>query len=40
MTIRGSVWLPIGPSPIAQAGRQDNGLTSAIAVNPNNPNII
>jgi hypothetical protein len=40
MTISGSVWVPIGPSPIAQGGRQDNGLTSAIAVNPNNPNII
>jgi hypothetical protein len=40
MTIPGSVWVPIGPSPIAQSGRQDNGLTTAIAVNPNNPNII
>jgi hypothetical protein len=34
MTIPASVWVPIGPSPIAQGGRQDNGLSSAIAVNP------
>jgi photosystem II stability/assembly factor-like uncharacterized protein len=39
MSIAGTVWAPIGPSPIA-GNRQDNGLVSAIAVNPNDPNII
>ncbi len=34
MTLVGTVWKPIGPSPIAR-GRQDNGLVSAIAINPN-----
>ena len=38
--IVGTVWVPIGPSPLAQGGRPDNGLTSAIAVNQNNPNVI
>jgi hypothetical protein len=38
--LAGTVWTPIGPSPISQGGRQDNGLTSAIAINPNNGNII
>jgi photosystem II stability/assembly factor-like uncharacterized protein len=38
--IVGTVWEPIGPSPLAQGGRPDNGLTSAIAVNPNNPSIV
>ena len=38
--IVGTVWQPIGPSPLAQGGRPDNGLTSAIAVHPNNPNTI
>jgi HYDIN/CFA65/VesB-like, Ig-like domain len=40
VTLTGTVWAPIGPSPMAQGGRQDNGLTTAIAINPNNPNII
>jgi hypothetical protein len=39
MSITGTVWAPIGPSPIA-GNRQDNGLVSAIAVNPNDPNVI
>ncbi len=38
--LAGTVWAPIGPSPIAQGGRQDNGLTTAIAIHPNNGNII
>ena len=38
--IVGTVWRPIGPSPMAPAGRQDNGLTSAIAVSPNDPDVI
>ena len=39
MSVAGTVWTPIGPSPI-QAGRQDNGLVAAIAINPNDPNVI
>jgi hypothetical protein len=40
VTLTGTVWAPIGPSPISQASRQDNGLTTAIAVNPNDGNVI
>jgi len=40
MSLSGTVWAPMGPSPINQGGRQDNGLVSAIAINPNNPNVI
>ena len=40
MSLSGTVWAPIGPSPIAQGGRQDNGLTTAIAINPNVGNVI
>src|SRR6266516_390316 len=40
MTLTGTVWAPIGPSPIAQGGRQDNGLVSAIAISPNDSNVI
>ncbi len=40
MSIVGTVWRPIGPSPIAEGGNQDNGLVTVIAVNPNNPNIL
>jgi hypothetical protein len=40
LTLTGTVWAPIGPSPISQRGRQDNGLASAIAVNPNDGNVI
>jgi hypothetical protein len=42
MTLTGSVWTPIGPSPINPnpAGEEDNGLVSAIAVHPNNNKII
>ena len=40
MTLTGTVWVPAGPSPMAQGGRQDNGLTTAIAVNPNNPDVV
>jgi photosystem II stability/assembly factor-like uncharacterized protein len=41
MTLTGTVWAPVGPSPmIAAGGRQDNGLTTAIAVNPNDGNLI
>jgi hypothetical protein len=40
MTLIGTTWVPRGPSPMSQGGRQDNGLTSVIAVHPNDPNVI
>jgi hypothetical protein len=36
----GTVWMPIGPSPINQGNSQVNGRVSSIAINPNNPNVI
>jgi photosystem II stability/assembly factor-like uncharacterized protein len=39
MTLKGTSWAPIGPSPIAE-DIQVNGLVSAIAVSSANPNII
>jgi hypothetical protein len=35
MALVGTVWSPLGPSPIT-GGRQDNGMVCAIAVHPNN----
>jgi photosystem II stability/assembly factor-like uncharacterized protein len=40
MSLTGTVWTPIGPSPISEGTSNDNGLVSAIAINPNNPNVI
>ncbi len=40
MSLNGTVWTPIGPSPMIGAGSTDNGQVTAIAVNPNNPNVI
>jgi hypothetical protein len=40
MSLTGTVWAPIGPSPIAQGSSPVNGLVSAIAVNPANANVI
>ena len=40
MSLRGTAWTPIGPSPISQGAGAVNGLASAIAVNPANPNVI
>jgi hypothetical protein len=40
MGLNGTAWSPIGPSPIAEGGTNDNGLVSSIAVNPHNSNII
>lgn len=40
MSLKGTVWAPIGPSPINESGVQDNGLVTAIAVSPTNPNVI
>jgi hypothetical protein len=44
LTQKGRVWIPIGPSPLTEehdnAVFQFNGLVSAIAINPSNPNMI
>jgi protein involved in polysaccharide export with SLBB domain len=40
MTLNGTIWAPVGPSPVAENTSADNGMVTAIAVNPNNPNII
>lgn len=40
MSLNGTTWVPIGPSPINQGAITANGQVTAIAVNPNNPNII
>ncbi len=40
MSLNGTVWAPIGPSPIDQGAINANGQVTAIAINPNNPNII
>ena len=39
MSLKGSVWAPIGPSPL-HAGIDVNGQVTSIAVNPNNPRVI
>jgi hypothetical protein len=37
----GTVWTPIGPSPAKDSSKnENNGRTSSIAINPNNPNVI
>jgi hypothetical protein len=40
MTLRGTVWAPIGPSPMNQGSNRVNGLVTAIAISPSNSNII
>jgi hypothetical protein len=40
MSLTGTVWTPIGPSPIDQGAINANGQVTAIAFNPSNPNII
>jgi photosystem II stability/assembly factor-like uncharacterized protein len=40
MSLNGTVWVPIGPSPINQGSITANGQVTAIAVHPNNANII
>src|SRR5580704_1730892 len=40
MALNGSVCTPIGPSPISESGNADNGMVTAIAPNPNNPNVV
>jgi photosystem II stability/assembly factor-like uncharacterized protein len=40
MSLNGRVWAPIGPSPINQGTITANGQVTAIAVHPNNANIV
>ena len=40
MSLNGTVWAPIGPSPIHQGAITANGQVTAIAVHPTNPNTI
>ena len=40
MSLNGTVWTPIGPSPIDEGAISANGQVTAIAVNPNNSDII
>jgi hypothetical protein len=40
MSLNGTVWAPIGPSPMKEGGNDDNGLVTAIAVNPNNNKVL
>jgi photosystem II stability/assembly factor-like uncharacterized protein len=40
MSLNGTVWAPIGPSPINQGSITANGQVTAIAVHPSNANII
>ena len=40
MSLNGTVWAPIGRSPIDQGAISANGQVTAIAINPNNPKII
>jgi hypothetical protein len=40
MSIVGTVWSPRGPSPINSGNRDDNGLTTAIAVHPSDRQIV
>src|ERR1700680_3323371 len=39
MSLQGTVWTPIGPSPILEGAAQVNGLVTTIAVNPNDANL-
>ncbi len=40
MSLNGTVWVPIGPSPMQEGSGQDNGLVTTIAVNPANGNVV
>lgn len=40
MSIVGTVWSPRGPSPLSTGSRDDNGLTTAIAVHPSDRQIV
>src|ERR1022692_1030748 len=40
MTLTGTLWAPIGPSPISEGTQNDNGMVTAIAVHPFDSNIV
>lgn len=40
MTLNGTAWTPIGPSPILESGNADNGMVSSIAIHPHNADVI
>src|SRR5215467_6054281 len=40
MSLNGTAWAPIGPSPVSEGTIEANGLCAAIAVLPSNPNVI
>ena len=40
MSLIGTVWAPKGPSPITDGTQQNNGMVTAIAVHPNDSNIV
>ncbi len=40
MTLQGTVWAPIGPSPMNQGSNRVNGLVSTIGISPSNSNVI
>ena len=40
MSLNGTAWAPIGPSPISQGASAVNGLVSAIAVHPANSSVV
>jgi hypothetical protein len=40
MSLKGTVWTPIGPSPITEGSAPDNGMVTAIAPHPFDPKIL
>jgi hypothetical protein len=40
MSLKGTVWAPIGPSPLQETSSQDNGLVTAIAVDPDDLSVV
>lgn len=40
MSLIGTVWAPKGPSPISDGAQRNNGMVTAIAVHPNDSNIV
>jgi hypothetical protein len=40
VSLNGTVWAPIGPSPMKESGTEDSGLVTAIAVHPTNSKIL
>jgi hypothetical protein len=40
VSLKGTIWAPIGPSPMQESSSQDNGLCTAIAVDPVNPEVL